>query len=170
MAMRRTKNPDGSPAKRKIGRPTKYRPQYDEQAYRLTLLGSNNEQLAEFFDVNVERLNQWRKAYPSFHESIKRGKETADSQVTKSLFHRATGYSHPEEKIFLHEGQPVRVETTKHYPPDTTAIIFWLSNRRPDLWRRNPDNAQASSPAQPVNVTIKVDKNNDVDASQVHSS
>ena len=23
----------------------------------------------------------------------------------------------------------------EHYPPDTTALIYWLKNRRPDRWR-----------------------------------
>ena len=27
------------------------------------------------------------------------------------------------------------VPYTERYPPDTTAAIFWLKNRRPDLWR-----------------------------------
>jgi hypothetical protein len=28
---------------------------------------------------------------------------------------------------------------TKHYPPDTTAAIFWLKNRRPSEWRDKVD-------------------------------
>ena len=39
------------------------------------------------------------------------------------------GYEHPEDKIFLHEGKPVIVPTVKHYPPDTTACIFWMKTR-----------------------------------------
>ena len=26
-------------------------------------------------------------------------------------------------------------EYTEHYPPDTTAAIFWLKNRQPEKWR-----------------------------------
>jgi hypothetical protein len=29
----------------------------------------------------------------------------------------------------------VQTPVRKYYPPDTTAAIFWLKNRRPDLWR-----------------------------------
>jgi len=55
--------------------------------------------------------------------------------VVRSLFQRACGYSHPEDKIFQHEGNPVVVPTTKHYPPDATSAIFWLKNRDPANWR-----------------------------------
>ena len=27
----------------------------------------------------------------------------------------------------------------KLYPPDTTAVIFWLKNRKPDEFRQNPE-------------------------------
>ena len=27
----------------------------------------------------------------------------------------------------------------KHIPPDTTAQIFWLKNRRPGTWRDKPE-------------------------------
>lgn len=29
----------------------------------------------------------------------------------------------------------INARTVKHIPPDTTAQIFWLKNRRPDRWR-----------------------------------
>jgi hypothetical protein len=34
----------------------------------------------------------------------------------------------------------VRVPCVEHVPPDTTACIFWLKNRRKDLWRDRIDN------------------------------
>ena len=27
------------------------------------------------------------------------------------------------------------MEVDKHYPPDSTAAIFWLKNRQPKVWR-----------------------------------
>ena len=68
-------------------------------------------------------------------ELIRQGKLEADSNVAQSLYHRATGYSHPDEKIMQHKGEVVRVPTTKHYPPDTQAMGLWLKNRRPKEWR-----------------------------------
>ena len=42
---------------------------------------------------------------------------------------------HQEEVIMQYQGKPIRVKTTKHYPPDPTSMIFYLKNRRPDRWR-----------------------------------
>lgn len=117
------------------GRPSKYKPEYVEQARNYCALGATDAEIAKFLDVNEATVNRWKTRYPEFCEALKDGKMVADAAVTESLFRRATGYSHEYEKIFVHEGEPVRVATTKHYPPDTTACIFWLKNRRPQLWR-----------------------------------
>ena len=80
------------------------------------------------YSANGERIRE-------FSESIKKGKEIADAEIASSLFHRAKGYSHPEDKIFNNQGVELVVPTIKHYPPDTTAAIFWLKNRQKDNWR-----------------------------------
>jgi hypothetical protein len=35
--------------------------------------------------------------------------------------------------------KPVCVPYRQHVPPDVVACIFWLKNRRPDLWRDRQD-------------------------------
>jgi hypothetical protein len=117
------------------GRPTDYRLEYCELAKNYCLLGAKDGELAAFFGVSEQTLNAWKKVHPEFLESIKEGKEEADGRVAQSLYHRATGYSHPEDKIFNHNGEPLVVPTIKHYPPDPTAAIFWLKNRQKDKWR-----------------------------------
>lgn len=121
------------------GRPTNYKKEYDEQAYKLCLLGATDKEMADFFNVKEQTINNWKKNHPSFFESIKRGKIVADANVAKSLYHRALGYSHPEDKIFNDNGEPLIVPTVKHYPPDPTAAIFWLKNRKPAEWRDKRD-------------------------------
>lgn len=117
------------------GRPSLYKEAYAEQAYKLCLLGATDAELANFFETSEQTINSWKKKYPDFLESLKKGKALADAEIASKLFHRAKGYSHPATKILQYEGQPIEVEYTEHYPPDTTAAIFWLKNRRPDLWR-----------------------------------
>ncbi|MFA4834924.1 MAG: terminase [Dehalococcoidia bacterium] len=117
------------------GRPTLYKKEYCEQVFRLCLLGLTDAELAHAFDIEESTLNLWKNAHPEFMESIINGKEKADSEVAEKLWHRAKGYSHPEDKIFLHEGQPVIVSTEKHYPPDTAAAFIWLKNRRGSQWK-----------------------------------
>lgn len=133
--------PVGRPPKPKVvktapvGRPSIYRPEYAEQVYRLCLLGLSNVKLAEHFDINQDTFYQWRIKYPEFSEGIENGREKADAEIAKSLFHRAKGYSHPEVDIKVIQNRIVKTPTIKHYPPDTSAASLWLRNRKPDAWR-----------------------------------
>ncbi|EDN5076699.1 terminase [Salmonella enterica subsp. enterica] len=118
-----------------MARPTKYQEAYAEQARKLCLLGYTDAELADFFEVSESTINKWKLDYPKFSESIKKGKAVADSEVAAKLFHRATGYEHLEDDIRAVDGSIVITPTVKHYPPDTTAAIFWLKNRQRDKWR-----------------------------------
>jgi len=55
--------------------------------------------------------------------------------VVESLYHRATGYSHPDVVVTSYQGDVTLTEIEKHYPPDATSMIFWLKNRQPKQWR-----------------------------------
>lgn len=121
------------------GRPTKYKEEYNDLAYKFCLLHATDAKLAEFFDTTEQTINSWKHEYPMFLESIKKGKEIADMEVAQSLVHRAKGYSHKEDKIFLHGGLPVIVPTIKHYVPDTLAAMYWLNNRNPDRWMQKQE-------------------------------
>ncbi len=114
------------------GRPTDYKEEYNEQAYKLCLLGATDAQVADFLGIAESTLNNWKHAHPKFMESLKRGKIQADAEVAEALFHRAKGYSHQEDKILSvkdENGEPLIVPTIKHYPPDTAAAFIWLKNR-----------------------------------------
>jgi len=44
----------------KTGRPTKYDEKYNEQAYKLCLLGASDKDMADFFQVTESTLNLWK--------------------------------------------------------------------------------------------------------------
>jgi hypothetical protein len=122
------------------GRPTDYLPSFDDQAYRLCLLGATDADLAGFFDVTETTINNWKIAQPSFFESIKSGKLQADAHIALKLFNRAEGAEWIEEqaikiKVGQHEERVEIVQLRRAAPPDTTAAIFWLKNRQPRFWR-----------------------------------
>ena len=126
------------------GRPSKYSPEFDEKAEKLCRSGATDKEIADFFGVRESTLNNWKLKHPSFMESLKRGKDEVDGLVAQSLFRRAMGYSHKSEKVFQYQGAIVRATTTEHYPPDTTACIFWLKNRQPELWRERREEPAGS--------------------------
>lgn len=121
--------------KRKPGRPSLYKPEYVEQAKKLCLLGATDRELADFFKVSEQTLNSWKTQHPEFLESLKVGKDQADQRVERSLYQRAVGYSHPDVHVSNFQGMVTLTPITKHYPPETTAGIFWLKNRKPEEWR-----------------------------------
>ncbi len=149
-----------------MARPSKYDVKYAEQAKKLCALGATDAELADFFEVSVSTINLWKVEHESFSESIKVGKAPADERVKLSLYHRANGYSHPEDDIRVIEGKIVVTPTIKHYPPDTTACIFWLKNRLPEEFRATPEPDGDDSAPTPVNITVTVQdasKQNDGD-------
>lgn len=117
------------------GAPTKYNSEYNEQVYKICLLGATDKDLADFFNVAESTINNWKKEYPEFLESIKRGKQIADANVADRLYQRALGFEHDSEEIKVIEGDIERVPVRKVYPPDPTSAIFWLKNRQPEKWR-----------------------------------
>lgn len=119
----------------KTGRPTSYRPEYVEQAKKLCQLGATDAEMAAFFEVAVSTFYKWKAEISEFSEAIKSAKEIADERVERSLYHRAVGYTFDSEKVFQFQGQIVRTPVKEHVPPDTTAAIFWLKNRRSKDWR-----------------------------------
>ncbi len=106
-----------------------------EQARKLCLLGATNDDLAEFFNVDVATIERWLSGKPDFCGAVKGAKEELDGKVVRRLFERATGYSHPDVHISNYQGEITQTPLVKHYAPDTTAAIFWLKNRRPAEWR-----------------------------------
>jgi hypothetical protein len=146
--MARRKDDAKAAAPQKRGRPSAYKPEFAAQAKKVCLLGATDKDLAGFFEVSEQTLNNWKKRHPEFLESLKEGRALADANVGMRLYERAMGYSHPEDKIFNDNGSPLIVPTTKHYPPDTTAAIFWLKNRRPDLWRDKQEHEHSGEVAQ----------------------
>ena len=126
-----------------MARPTSYKAEYCKIAKKMCELGAIDRDIAEAVGVSEQTINTWKLKHPAFLESLKVGKCAVDERVKQSLVHRALGYSHPEDDIRSVGGELVITPTIKHYPPDTTACIFWLKNRKPDEFRQNPENEES---------------------------
>ena len=72
--------------------------------------GLTNEQIASNMSIGITTLWEWRKKSPKIANALKIGKDEADIQVENALYKAAL-------------------------KGNTTAMIFWLKNRRSKEWR-----------------------------------
>jgi len=116
--------------------------------------GLTDEQIASNIGITRSTLFEWRRKYSDISDTLKKGKEVVDIQVENALLKRALGYQYKEVKIEEYETEngPVKKVTTtiKEVIPDTTAQIFWLKNRKPEMWREK----------QNIEVAGNIDTNN----------
>jgi hypothetical protein len=138
----------------KMGRPTLYRPEYVKQAVMLCKLGATDPELADFFDVSIGTIKMWAVQHEDFLAARMSGKLAYDDRVEHALAARALGYEHDEVDIRVVEGQIVQTPIRKHYPPDSTAAIFWLKNRRSGAWK---DRTEQKIEAEVTEVVDKED-------------
>jgi hypothetical protein len=136
-----------------MGRPSKYKPEFVAQAEKLCRLGATDIEVADFFEVDVRTLYRWKGEHEEFCQALKAGKEVSDERVERSLFARATGYEHDEVDIRVVAQGIVQTPIRKYYPPDTTAAIFWLKNRKPDHWRETKAVELTGAAGGPVQFT-----------------
>lgn len=118
-----------------FGRPVEYKEEFVQQVEKLCQLGATDIEIGDFFGVDSRTIYRWKIKYPDFCRAIVSSKAPADDRVERSLYHRATGYTYEAEKVFQYQGVIVRAKTIEHVPPDTTACVFWLKNRRKEVWR-----------------------------------
>lgn len=135
-------------------------------AFRLSLLGATDKEMADFFGVAERTLHRWKKTEPAFCQSLKEGKLSADAEVSDRLNQRARGFEYDEaqpiklKEVIYDKGKRVketeRIEVVMVHrvvPPDTTACIFWLKNRRPAQWR---DRVPEDSNADPTEIARQI--------------
>lgn len=98
--------------------------------------GLTDEQISSNMGITTSTLYVWKNKYSEISEALKKGKEVVDRQVENALLKRALGYRYDE---ITTEGGVETKRVTKEVVPDTTAQIFWLKNRKPDVWRDKKD-------------------------------
>jgi len=126
-----------------VGRPSKYEPEFADDAYKHCLAGATDEDLCQIFDVARSTLCEWKLRYPEFADAIRKGKAPANAEVAYSLFRQATGYER-EEEVATQAGV---VTIKRYYAPTPTSTMFWLKNRMPDQWRER---------AEPTKVELEI--------------
>lgn len=109
--------------------------------------GLRNEDIAAKMGVSPSTFYEYVKKYSEISDAIKRGKAPVDFEVENAMLKSALGHKETVRK-------PIRLRTTRrkdgmeiteehveyfdeevYIPPQVSAQIFWLKNRKPDIWR-----------------------------------
>lgn len=118
--------------------------------------GLTDEQIAQNMGIGTTTLYRWKNEFREIRESLKKGKEVVDRQVENSLLKAALGYEY-EEQTVTNKGDVVTLR--KYQPPNTTAIIFWLKNRKPKQWRDKQELEHDGN--MKININVKGSRDGD---------
>lgn len=129
--------------------------------------GLTDEQIATNMGIVAKTLYEWKNKYSAISEALKRGKEVIDIEVENALLNKAMGFkvtvkkSYKVKEVEYDNGRKVKesehiemVDEEQYIPPDTTAQIFWLKNRKPAEWR-DKQNVEIEQ-SKPFEVSITV--------------
>ena len=111
--------------------------------------GCSNAEIAEAFGVSERTVYRWCRAHPEFCQALSESKSKADEAVVDSLYRRACGVTVTEKRESVTERGGVKTrkveKVTKELPPDVCAMLWWLKNRQPELWRDKPAAGEADT-------------------------
>lgn len=126
--------------------------------------GLVDEQIAKNIGISRATLSNWKNKHPLITRALAKGKEVVDREVENALLKKALGYTY-EEVITMRQEveedvfQDVEVKRIKkQVPPDTTAIIFWLKNRKQDTWRDRKEFDHSGEMKQTIEQTTDLSK------------
>lgn len=97
--------------------------------------GLTDEQIANNLGVAYSTFREYKKDYPALSAALQKGKDDIDVMVENALLKAALGFEYEEEQVSKDGVYSVK----KYAQPNTTALIFWLKNRRPQAWRDKQD-------------------------------
>lgn len=105
-------------------------------AYR----GKTFAEISELLDISERTFLRWRDNSPALQLALEEAKGNPIEKVEKALIDRALGYSAKETKVNMSKTGVVKTtNVVKHYPPDVTAIKYYLGNKDPDNWKEKQE-------------------------------
>lgn len=90
--------------------------------------GLTDEQMSKKIGISLSTFYEWSNRFSEFSEALKKGRAPIDYEVENKLLELCRA-------------------------GDKTAIIFWLKNRRPDLWKDRRDKDENTDKA----IVVKLD-------------
>lgn len=134
----------------------KYSKEIVEKICEYLRQGATITTTCEAVGIHKDTFYEWMKKKSDFSDAIKKAMAIPDKRVEKALFKSAIMGHRYKEKEFkaVNAGEkikmvPIKV-VTKIIPPNVTAQIFWLKNRKPDEWRDRHELEHLGN----VNITV----------------
>jgi len=119
--------------------------------------GLTDEQIAKNIGITRKTIYEWFNKYSDIRDAVKKGRAPVDVEIENAMAKAARGH-------FVKVKKPVKLRTEKrikkinkdgvpydaglsveehieyvdeeiYIPPNVTAQIFWLKNRKPDQWK-----------------------------------
>ncbi|MBR5182947.1 MAG: hypothetical protein IKW15_00555 [Bacteroidales bacterium] len=131
--------------------------------------GAQDKDIAAYLGYNETHFCEIKGKYAKLTEALKKGRSPLDFNVENSLFKKCIGYKEKvqkpmkvKEKYYDEQGrlcERERVEVVEYEEtiyPEVTAQIFWLKNRKPKVWNRQPVEEDANNPVIKANKGIAI--------------
>lgn len=122
-----------------MARPSKYQthvaPRFNEIADWVRN-GATDKEVANRLDIALSTFCEYKKEFSEFLEVLKKTRDVVDGEVESALLKKALA-------------------------GDTTALIFWLKNRRPKQWRDKP--VEDTSEEKTTELVLRIEDYRDDD-------
>lgn len=110
-----------------------------EKVFQLAQRGLIDQEIYEFLGISKNCFYQNLKKKPELKEALEKGREKSVDSVENALFKIAIGYEYEEihKTVKQVDGKDTKEIKTvkKQVKPEVAAIIFILTNRRPEKWK-----------------------------------
>lgn len=143
--------------------------------------GLDDKQIAFNIGYNETYFSELKGRIAELSEALKKGRAPLDIIVESTLYRRATGMKVKTQQAFkvkevTYTDDGKRCETERievvnleqDLPPDPTSMIFWLKNRKPEQWNKQPEKLDVTTNGndiapQKVNLNIVYNKKEDIE-------
>nr|DAY52865.1 MAG TPA: terminase small subunit [Caudoviricetes sp.] len=112
--------------------------------------GLDDKQIAANIGYNETYFSELKGKLPELSKALKSGRAPLELKVENTMYKKATGMTikvqqaikvkdvyYDEEGRRCEKERVEIVELEQEVPPDTTAGIFWLKNRKPEQWNKS---------------------------------
>lgn len=124
--------------------------------------GFLDREIARMLGISCASFTKYEKQHPELADTLRKGREIADAEVTDALYRCAVGFQYQEITQELEKnkatGEGKLVETkivTKQVPPDVKAQLLWLKSRKPQQWGEKPEETSSKD------ITVQVELTDD---------